>query len=516
MSLRMGIGGAGRRRIRRATVLAALLLPTGMLPVFTLSASAAATIEVTTTVDELKIDGDCSLREAVRAANLDDPIDECTEGDGTDTIKVPAGTYVLSKSDPAPEDLAMNGDLDITSSVKIRGRGVDRTIIDGNATDRVFEVTSGGNATVGGFTIRDGDTIGQQNGGGLLVRNGGAAILKNLTIKNNKAGANGGGVGVETAGDLSAKDVTITNNEAMDFSGGGVFNNNPDIDLDSVTIRGNRANLDGGGLLSYGGFLLNSTVSGNRADLSGGGIYVDSGFLSIMSSTITRNVADEDANGTGNGGGITREDPDPPLGHTIVANNTDRGGEVPDCDGEVNSLGYNLIEDTTGCTILGDPTGNVIGQDPNLGPLAANGGPTPTHALGPDSPAINAGNTIGTGDDQCRSTDQRGAPRKRCDLGAYERVVCRKILVNRVGTNARDTLTGTTGRDGIIGLGGRDKLIGRGGSDALCGQAGDDRLLGKAGGDRLDGGPGSDTGNGGPGDDTCVGVETKIGPCPRP
>jgi hypothetical protein len=57
-------------------------------------------------------------------------------------------------------------------------------------------------------------------------------------------------------------------------------------------------------------------------------------------------------------------------------------------------------------------------MDPKLGPLTNNGGLTATHALFPDSPAIDAG-TSGTG----VNTDQRGVSRpygSAPDIGAYE------------------------------------------------------------------------------------------------
>ena len=54
----------------------------------------AATINVTTTDDEVNSDGDCSLREAIRAANLDQAVDGCTAGNGADTITLPTGNYV--------------------------------------------------------------------------------------------------------------------------------------------------------------------------------------------------------------------------------------------------------------------------------------------------------------------------------------------------------------------------------------------------------------------------------------
>ncbi|HZP40998.1 MAG TPA: choice-of-anchor Q domain-containing protein, partial [Candidatus Binatia bacterium] len=69
--------------------------------------------------------------------------------------------------------------------------------------------------------------------------------------------------------------------------------------------------------------------------------------------------------------------------------------------------------------------------DPMLGPLAANGGPTATHALLTGSPAIDAANPAapGSGGDACPATDQRGIQRlqdgngdgiPRCDIGAFE------------------------------------------------------------------------------------------------
>jgi CSLREA domain-containing protein len=53
----------------------------------------AAAITVNTTDDELNADGDCSLREAIVAANTDTAVDACPAGSGADTINLPAGTY---------------------------------------------------------------------------------------------------------------------------------------------------------------------------------------------------------------------------------------------------------------------------------------------------------------------------------------------------------------------------------------------------------------------------------------
>jgi len=64
-----------------------------------------------------------------------------------------------------------------------------------------------------------------------------------------------------------------------------------------------------------------------------------------------------------------------------------------------------------------DPTCVGSYGDPNLGPLANNGGPTQTMALGPGSAAIDAG-LPGNG---APTVDQRGVARSTPpDIGAYE------------------------------------------------------------------------------------------------
>jgi hypothetical protein len=98
---------------------------------------------------------------------------------------------------------------------------------------------------------------------------------------------------------------------------------------------------------------------------------------------------------------------------------------LSDCGGTLTSQGYNLIQDTSHCTIAGNANGNIVGVDPHLGPLQDNGGATNTQALLPGSPAIGAGNPHGCVDANGNAllTDQRGAPRPagaRCDTGAYE------------------------------------------------------------------------------------------------
>src|SRR6185295_20419084 len=96
-----------------------------------------------------------------------------------------------------------------------------------------------------------------------------------------------------------------------------------------------------------------------------------------------------------------------------------------DCAGlKLTSQGHNLIQ-RPNCTIDGDRTGDVVGQDPLLAPLAHRGS-TWTHALLPGSPARDSGSPAAAGvAGACESTDQRGVARPqpgggRCDIGAFE------------------------------------------------------------------------------------------------
>lgn len=159
--------------------------------------------------------------------------------------------------------------------------------------------------------------------------------------------------------------------------------------------------------------------------------------------TLAHNKANADEDQVGNGGGLSsgydsQAGAEPPVirvRHSLIANNLRFedliNGDFPDdCAGVITSLGYNLLEMTLGCTVNGDLTGNLTGLDPNLGPLADNGGPTLSHALQPGSPAIDAADPAGCLDPAgaALSSDQRGYLRPadggsgsaRCDLGAIE------------------------------------------------------------------------------------------------
>jgi parallel beta-helix repeat protein len=300
---------------------------------------------------------------------------------------------------------------------------------------------------------------------------------------------------------------------------GGIANwpGSPSLTMTDSLIANNRTadeptNGVGGGLTlenSASASLTNVTISGNTAENEGGGIWhYSSSSLVLNNVTITGNTADS-LPGAADGGGIQVEAGSGPVTvrNSIVFGNTDAsGGTAPDCDGAITSGGHNLIGTTAGCTFTSS-TGDITGQDPKLGPLADNGGPTQTHALLASSPAIDAGNPAapGSGGEACAATDQRGVPRN-CDMGAYEVATCKGVTVNRVGTEGSDTLKGTSGEDGFLAGGGNDTASGGGGNDGMCGGGGNDKLKGQGGNDKLLGQGGKDLLAGGPGTkDVCTG-----------
>lgn len=162
--------------------------------------------------------------------------------------------------------------------------------------------------------------------------------------------------------------------------GGGIYNAGV-FGISNSTISGNTTGKshasgpggNGGGIYNAGSMAIGqSTFSGNicgdNHDLegnggSGGAIYnADTGSFSpaINLATISYNAA---GNGTpaGNGGGIFNAAvaANLPLHATILALNTNPGNTYPDCSGTITSNDYNLIYNTTGCTVSGTITHNV-------------------------------------------------------------------------------------------------------------------------------------------------------------
>ena len=398
-----------------------------------------ATLVVNSTADG-PVDFDDSavtLREAIVAANNDAIVAPGGEaGSGADTITfdetVFTGTQTINIASQLPR---------ITSGVTITGPGANLLTIDaGDGTDsqfgtgngfRIFNIDDGDSSRqievmLSGLTLTGGDE--SNNGGAILNRE--ILTLDSSTVSGNASGLGGGifndgevtatnstlsgnsslygGGGIYTSGTATITSSTLSGNSVSGSNGGGVFNSTAGtLTITSSTLSGNSVSYDyayGGGIFSAGTVTItSSTLSGNSADLgSGGGIY-NFGTATVTNSTLSGNSARY-------GGGISSYTGTATLTNNIVANSLE-GGDLR--GGDLLTGSFNLIGDGQNLGALA----NTLTDDPLLGPLADNGGPTQTHALLPGSPAINAGN-----DSVTQTEDQRGLTRNvnGVDIGAFE------------------------------------------------------------------------------------------------
>lgn len=375
----------------------------------------AATFTVTNTNDS----GAGSLRQALADADA---------AAGADTIK-----FSLSH---CPCTVALtSGRLSINSDVTIEGAGVKKLSISGNSIDGVFSTAAGTTSTIDGVEISGGASF----FGGAIYSTGNLT-LSNVRLVNNRA-ENGGAVYNYPGAVLTVINSTISSNSAsgQDVWGGGITNYGGAL-IVSSTISSN----SGGGIYSAGvgaGLtIINSTISGNSAFADGGGIYNIGAELNIFDSTIALNRCNTLPGSVGPcGAGLSDTDFSSAsiINNSIIAGNQNLGtiafadvlgSPIPSASFIANN---NLVGDpATSGPIIRGVNGNLVGFDVGLvlnTTLANNGGPTMTHALVKNSPAINAGNNSLAVD--LNNTpllyDQRGTGFPRIqggtvDIGAFE------------------------------------------------------------------------------------------------
>lgn len=322
---------------------------------------------------------------------------------------------VEGNSAPVGGAIHSTGSLDVSDSQ-----------INGNSAEQ----QGGAINSTGPLSVRRSSFTGNQvqpgTGGAIEAdtTNGSATISESQFLQNISYG---GGAVRNRRGALTIDRSTFTDNETfrrrrVSYPGGAVANvEGGKLTVLSSTLEANSASLDGGGIHHSGASLVvaNSTISGNlAANGQGGGISVW-GPATMVHVTIAGNTALVEP-----GGGLYHDAAAGTLTLTnsLIANNAATGG--PDCasTGSITAGGPNLVKDMAGCSFGGPPP---LVAPPLLGPLAANGGPTRTHALLKGSPAIDAADQAACAAPPVGSLDQRGAARPAgagCDLGAYEGV----------------------------------------------------------------------------------------------
>ncbi|MEM9352626.1 MAG: choice-of-anchor Q domain-containing protein [Planctomycetota bacterium] len=348
------------------------------------------------------------------------------------------GGGLRAGADVAIEESFVEGNISGGSGGGVIGRVV--TVSDSSVSGNVSSRSGGGISSYSTILTRSvvsGNSTGSRGGGGVTVSSKGYASLIESSVVGNTTSGNGGGirsfVSYGLSGDVTLHRSTVSgNNSGRD--GGGVYAQV--VSSTQSTVSGNQGRSKGGGIFAtQGGFvsLANSTVSGNSltgSNSRGAGVYA--GLVTdvrLDNSTITGNTATS-AGSAGSGvvvyGGVGT------IRNSIVHGNLAGAGQAEDLlaeDYDEFIGAFNIDFSLVGVIALGTPSelnDSLVETDPLLGPLTHNGGPTPTHALLPGSPAIDMGDPAAVaGLNGVSETDQRGGlytrvAGGRIDIGASE------------------------------------------------------------------------------------------------
>ncbi|MCY4146849.1 MAG: hypothetical protein OXE95_14360 [Chloroflexi bacterium] len=428
---------------------------------------------------DIQLSADCSLAEAIMAANDDEAVGGCASGAGLDTILLSANVLLDQELPVVKSELIINGQqlyfvsgdnryriflvgpegkLTLRNLVLARGKARAGGALCGaaNRADRL----GGAVCNLGELVILDSQfTRNAAEAGGAIYSQAGAVRISSSSFTDNTA--DGGGALYLSEGSLGMRDGTFADNVAV-TNGGAIFSENASIDIRDSRFRGNQADDDGGALHLNGGEIdisgsvfadnlttddggalrakdsaldiSRSSFHGNQASDAGGALHSSNGSSRIANSTFYENDA-------ASGGALSIADDDSLLKHvTIVYNTASKlgGGILVCCETDEDAgrlfLRHSIVAHNDGgdCSVnvsgaLEDSSYNLVGDgscsgspvDPQLGELTQpmSGGPAFFPPL-PSSPAIDAGDFY-----LCSQTDQIGAARPQgdsCDIGAIE------------------------------------------------------------------------------------------------
>lgn len=341
------------------------------------------------------------------------------------------------------EDLWLrNGDAAGQSGIDgAGGPGMGGAIFN-QGTLNINESTLSGNQAAGGVAVTNGGSGAQTGGGGGFTSGGGQGTFAgSFALTQTRVAFTGGGgsdlVNIEPDANLPADILAPSGNGVGGNAlGGAIFNSGGTVVITNSTLSGNAAN---GGL---------GNLAGGAA--GGGAIFNIDGAVTLINDTLAGNLVNGGGGttaGSADGGAVYNlsEFDDLPqiaalvtTANTILATSTGDvisgttfifDGSFPQTDVYNNQVNGTATINASGPNIVSMAAVNLGGTlsgtaftiaNPHLAPLHNNGGSTPTLALEPGSPAIDAGsNSAATG----LATDQRGGARvfnNTVDIGAFE------------------------------------------------------------------------------------------------
>jgi predicted outer membrane repeat protein len=388
-----------------------------------LTAGAGVTVGAT-----LLMGGTAQAVSTFQVNSLEDPTDA-----GHTTLH---DAMVLANANPDDSVITfasgLSGSVDLTAnlpyvnwSTDIQGPGADKVTIDAHNARRIFHAVGLANPglQISGLTLKDGNNTADVRGGALFVAGGSPVAVSDTVWVGNTAGE--GGAIYSLNGTLDVQRSTFIGNSAPGTDGGGAISSyGTALTITDSVVSGNDANVAGGIRASQSGTfgsmqMDDSTVSGNTSDdCCGGLLSEETATTQIRNSTISGNIVSP-----GPSGGMYVQGPLTVTGSTIVGNVANTGGGIygsltddptvldsivagnlapygPDVANDVNAA-FSLFGSTSGNSINSTvPGSNLTGVNPQLGPLAQNGGPTPTMKPAATSPVIDRGSAFGLGSDQ--------------------------------------------------------------------------------------------------------------------
>ena len=162
----------------------------------------------------ISVDEDCSLSEAIHAANNDIEFDRCTAGDGEDTITLTGDVTLSGRLPTITTDLTINGS--------------DNTV-SGDDSSAIFVIS---------------DAI---------------VTIEDLTITNGRTGTRGAAIHVDF-GDLKLDGAIVKDSWAGD-AGGGIYAINSNVNIVGSEIKDNTAGRSGGA-----GIYFTSSTNGHTLE----------------------------------------------------------------------------------------------------------------------------------------------------------------------------------------------------------------------------------------------------------